>query len=1224
MPGAKGIEAGKAYVLVELRENIDRGIAQLRNRMKLVSKELVANGKAIAGVGIAATGVFAGLAKALSAPIRVAANIQKTTAEFTALTRSAQQARAVIANLRMFAARTPLQFEGLAQETRTLLAFGIGTRKAVEDIMRLSEVSGGNQERLQRLALAFGQVAAKGRLFATEVRQFTENGFNPLQTIAATTGKSMGELLDLMEDGQITFQDVRQAFVDVTSSGGRFFGLLRKQSQSLIGLWTTLKDSVKIAIEPLGQELIPLLSDLTRQAIAAANVAGKFFKENRALAMSFLGITVAGLAAGAALVGLGVPLILIGKTMEAFDQVVLKSTRNLIALMRVGGTSAKAQGVVTVKNEVDAMSNSISVSTQQTRLDLTALGKAFTNAARTAIVSFRKIATSVTANTSRVTASLTKQIALIETYQQRLYKLQADMVLAPAAGKASAKGASKARSAKAAADATKSAASREGVTVAQVAAGAFAGELSADLFSMFSKHEKEFKERGKELATALGMEVPKEAPVFNSLDQLVAKGEENVRKARKGITGELNALEAMILRGTSTGKPPDLFEGIDDAKTFKSLDTMVDASLNKGQHSRNPATRKYAASLLAGARRDIEKEARRANPMQAVLEALDLAGPGAELTLARENSKRKIAPHIASLMEEIQRESRKAKMDTAKRSSGKGGLLSGMLGGVRTGASGVSRVLAGLRARVAALLGPFLGTAAIVATVAAGFLYLANRAGVLRDVINNLAGPLKKFMDTATETFGGISDAISLGEFTRAIKILWAGIKTAFFEGAATIVENLPAIFEKGLAYSYAIIESFAATIVDIVLAIPKLIYAGFVGGKSIANILGDIITGNFKNGEIQKLAGGARKELDSLLEANSTDIELRRKREEARLQEQEEKQNQGVGSIADSPDAAVGGDRPGSAMSEATREARERNAELRDEIIELRRGKTTLIRFKDSLSGVHPAITATTLRLTRMKKALEATKEAKERIQELKNERLEVQIGADALKRLTLARQGANRAVLEQLRIEQQRTKFMSLRSDLQNEIRTLVMGEAAAERHRLAMEGLSKAQIDQIQALQQMKNRLKETSEFAKQLNQEFKSPLKVFQDQQKKIRQAQLAGLISQKVAAEANTAAIKKLREESEKLNQRDPLNAAVTREQQIEAFRKATEFQQQLADQQKGRRIAAATARQRAAAARKNGGVSEHDRVMRTIAAQTRDGVNMVVRKIGNGGEVAII
>ncbi|TAE87609.1 MAG: hypothetical protein EAZ81_13840 [Verrucomicrobia bacterium] len=94
----------------------------------------------------------------------------------------------------------------------------------------LGDVSMGNAERFSSLATAFAQTTAAGRLMGQEVLQFVNAGFNPLAQIAKDTGRSMADLKKEMEDGKISVDMVRQAFVKATSEGGLFFKAIDKGS----------------------------------------------------------------------------------------------------------------------------------------------------------------------------------------------------------------------------------------------------------------------------------------------------------------------------------------------------------------------------------------------------------------------------------------------------------------------------------------------------------------------------------------------------------------------------------------------------------------------------------------------------------------------------------------------------------------------------------------------------------------------------------------------------------------------------------------------------------------------------------------------------------------------------------------------------------------------------------------------------------------------------------
>jgi hypothetical protein len=77
-----------------------------------------------------------------------------------------------------------------------------------------------------------------------DFNQMIQNGFSPLETISKTTGESMIELKKRMEDGGISAQEVRQAFIDATSEGGMFHGMTERLAGTVSGKLNKLAESL--------------------------------------------------------------------------------------------------------------------------------------------------------------------------------------------------------------------------------------------------------------------------------------------------------------------------------------------------------------------------------------------------------------------------------------------------------------------------------------------------------------------------------------------------------------------------------------------------------------------------------------------------------------------------------------------------------------------------------------------------------------------------------------------------------------------------------------------------------------------------------------------------------------------------------------------------------------------------------------------------------------------
>jgi len=160
---------------------------------------------------------------------------------------------------------------------RLMMAFGQSANDALAATKMLGDVAGSDQERLNRLALAYAQVMAAGKMQGQDLLQFVNAGFNPLQELSQKTGKSVGTLRKEMEKGLISAQMVKEAFASATGPGGRFFGNMEKQSKTLTGLWSTLRDNFHMMMAELGGQLVPFIKDVVTALIGMTDsIAGAY------------------------------------------------------------------------------------------------------------------------------------------------------------------------------------------------------------------------------------------------------------------------------------------------------------------------------------------------------------------------------------------------------------------------------------------------------------------------------------------------------------------------------------------------------------------------------------------------------------------------------------------------------------------------------------------------------------------------------------------------------------------------------------------------------------------------------------------------------------------------------------------------------------------------------------------------------------------------------------
>ncbi len=93
-------------------------------------------------------------------------------------------AKTMISDLKEMGAATPFEFTDLQGATQTLLSFGVNAKNVLPTLSKLGDISGGNAEKLNSLARAFGKASAGGKLTGEIVNTMIDASFNPLSILA--------------------------------------------------------------------------------------------------------------------------------------------------------------------------------------------------------------------------------------------------------------------------------------------------------------------------------------------------------------------------------------------------------------------------------------------------------------------------------------------------------------------------------------------------------------------------------------------------------------------------------------------------------------------------------------------------------------------------------------------------------------------------------------------------------------------------------------------------------------------------------------------------------------------------------------------------------------------------------------------------------------------------------------------------------------------------------
>lgn len=212
-------------------------------------------GKSIGGSMSKYLAMFGGAAALkglLDQMVRVRSEFQKTDVAIRTMLGSKEKADELMNQVREYAKISPLEIGDITKATQMMISFNIEADKVPQYIKAIGDVSMGEKDRFNSLALAFSQMSATGKLMGQDLLQMINAGFNPLATISDKTGKSIAQLKDEMSKGAISAKMVQDAFIAATSAGGKFYGMSENAAKTIGGQLSMLSDAVAAAFNEVG------------------------------------------------------------------------------------------------------------------------------------------------------------------------------------------------------------------------------------------------------------------------------------------------------------------------------------------------------------------------------------------------------------------------------------------------------------------------------------------------------------------------------------------------------------------------------------------------------------------------------------------------------------------------------------------------------------------------------------------------------------------------------------------------------------------------------------------------------------------------------------------------------------------------------------------------------------------------------------------------------------
>lgn len=249
---------------------LSRTDAAIQSSSKKFGMGLGLVSSAIGAAGIAAAGAVAKMG------IETAASNEQASIAFTTLLGDAGKAQGYLKQLSDFAAKTPFELPGLRDAASRLIAVGTESSRVIPIMGALGDATsamGTGAEGINRAVTALSQMQQKGKVTGEEMLQLAEAGVPAWDALASSMGKSVSETQKLVSTGKVTTD---QLFGAIENRSGaamqRVSGMMDKQSQSLTGLLSTLKDTVS---QQLGSAMAPAVEAIKKSLPGITDAIGK-------------------------------------------------------------------------------------------------------------------------------------------------------------------------------------------------------------------------------------------------------------------------------------------------------------------------------------------------------------------------------------------------------------------------------------------------------------------------------------------------------------------------------------------------------------------------------------------------------------------------------------------------------------------------------------------------------------------------------------------------------------------------------------------------------------------------------------------------------------------------------------------------------------------------------------------------------------------------------------
>lgn len=300
-------------------------------------------------LGLIGGGVLtASIAAAVSQFVSMAGAVETSTQTFETMIGNLGEAKGLMQEISLFAAKTPFRMPELEQAVRGMMLYGFSAKQAVKEVKMLGDIAAISQTPIQELATLYAQMKSMGPnapIGSELIGMLTNRGIISRMDIAKELGISQTALMDRMSKGMLRWKQIEPIFQKLTQEGGRFYKGMERQSQTYAGLASTLSDNLSLVGARIGMLFIEQAKAMQRAAIAVTDTIRQWMEaliEFNARTGGFVSRLATALAVAAGIVMIAPRVTLAVNLMAKAIQLATVSTGWGVVIVALGVVIALA------------------------------------------------------------------------------------------------------------------------------------------------------------------------------------------------------------------------------------------------------------------------------------------------------------------------------------------------------------------------------------------------------------------------------------------------------------------------------------------------------------------------------------------------------------------------------------------------------------------------------------------------------------------------------------------------------------------------------------------------------------------------------------------------------------------------------------------------------------------------------------------------------------------